>query len=137
MGLKFGQFKPPFGWERFVPDHRILGVERAKVIDRLIPAGSLVPAFARDYGVQIFGEWDRFNLNYEFTAMTGNGANNPLTLTNAPLLVSRISFKKPYSLLWNNQSLKLLLQLAYAYRQNNFLAQQKLFIKTFKEKTSV
>src|SRR4030042_3310496 len=53
--VQAGQFKPPFGWERFQPDYLMPPVERSQVIDHLIPNGFILGTFVRDYGVQISG----------------------------------------------------------------------------------
>ena len=114
--FKIGQFKPPFGWERFVPDYRLIGVERSQVIDRLIPVGSLGASFARDYGIQVYNNAVRSPLSYELAVMTGSGANTSLTTKNAPLLIGRISFKKMFKLPSLINTCHLLMQLAYSYR---------------------
>jgi len=124
--LKIGQFKPPFGWERFQPDFRMPCVERSQAINRLIPNGSLDAAFVRDYGVQLSGQLAKSSLRCELAAMSGSGANTPLTNKNAPLVISRFSLKKTCSMPWTTQPCHLLLQLAYSKRWDgniNFMKQ--------------
>lgn len=88
--FKFGQFKPPFGWERFQPDYLLPNIERARVIDKLIPAGSLGASFARDYGFQLEGHLPGHFVKYEVAAMAGSGANTNISLQNGPLWVIRL-----------------------------------------------
>jgi len=119
LRVKIGQFKPPFGWERFIPDYRVISVERSQVIDRLIPAGSIGASFARDYGIQVFNNAAKSPLSYELAVMTGSGANTTLTTKNAPLLVGRISFKKAFKILSLKKPWHWLMQVAYSYRHDN------------------
>jgi phosphate-selective porin len=42
VNISIGQFKPPFGLERFTPDFEILTIDRSAVIDALSPDGSYV-----------------------------------------------------------------------------------------------
>jgi len=118
LNFRLGQFKPPFGWERFVTDFKIIGVERSLVIDRLIPIGSIAPSFARDYGIEFFGDLKKSLLSYEFAVTTGNGANRDLTLNNGPLIAGRLNLKKTLSNPGVNKPLRLLAQLAYSYRKD-------------------
>ncbi len=118
LNFRLGQFKPPFGWERFVTDFKIIGVERSLVIDRLIPIGSIAPSFARDYGIEFFGDLKKSLLSYEFAVTTGNGANRDLTLNNGPLIAGRLNLKKTFSNPGVNKPLRLLAQLAYSYRKD-------------------
>ena len=54
--LTVGQFKPPFGLERFTPDWNLDTIDRSLATDALIPNGKLDSGrgYARDRGVQ----WD-------------------------------------------------------------------------------
>jgi len=118
FNFRLGQFKPPFGWERFVTDFKIIGVERSVVIDRLIPIGSIAPSFARDYGIKLFGDLKKSLLSYEFAATTGNGANIDLTLKNGPLLTGRMTLTKTLSNREDNKPWRILAQLAFSYRRD-------------------
>lgn len=69
-----GQFKPPFGMERFEPDWKMPMVDRSQASDRLIPNGSVGDSFTRDLGVQ----WQTSptnGFNYTVGIFDGNGAN--------------------------------------------------------------
>jgi len=118
LNLKAGQFKPPFGWERFQPDYRIPTAERSQVIDRLIPAGAMPGAFARDYGIQLSGKMTSIPLFYEFAVMEGNGANMGFSFKNAPLLVSRLAWKSTVYLPVISKPMSFTMQFAYAWRNN-------------------
>ncbi len=89
FSLRAGQFKPPFGWERFQASFLMPCVERTEVIDRLIPVGSVGTTFSRDYGIQFSGWLNSLSSGYELAVMTGGGANSPLSTDNGPLLVGR------------------------------------------------
>lgn len=118
LNFRLGQFKPPFGWERFVTDYKIDGVERSMVIDRLIPIGSIAPSFARDYGIKLFGDIKKSLLFYEFAATTGNGANRDLTLKNGPLVAGRLTLTKALSNREDIKPWRILAQLAFSYRKD-------------------
>lgn len=93
--LTVGQFKPPFGMERFIPDWVIPFVERSQATDRLVPDGSIGASFARDYGVQ--WQTKKFRgVSIAAGAFVGNGANNSFT-GNGPLLVSRATYDRTHS----------------------------------------
>ncbi|MGB9620153.1 MAG: porin [Armatimonadota bacterium] len=92
--LTVGQFKPPFGMERFVNSYVMPLVERSQATDRLIPNGSLDHSFTRDYGVQ----WQTktpSGLTLTSGLFVGNGANNSFG-GNGPLLVARVAHDKKY-----------------------------------------
>ncbi len=90
--LIVGQFKPPFGMERFIADWSMPFVERAQPTDRLIPDGGIGGSFARDYGVQWQTKSSR-GLSIASGVFVGNGANNAFE-GNGPLLVSRASYDR-------------------------------------------
>lgn len=93
--LTIGQFKPPFGMERFTADWIIPFVERTQTTDRLIPDGSIGGSFARDYGIQ--WQTKRFGgLCVATGAFVGNAANNAFR-GNGPLLVSRATYDRARS----------------------------------------
>ena len=73
--LAVGQFKPPFGRERFTPDFQILTVDRSLVTDALTPAGPYIDSFYRDRGLQLDGELRR-SWRYAAGVFDGRGANH-------------------------------------------------------------
>lgn len=73
--LVFGQFKPPFGRERFTPDFLILTIDRSLVTDALTPDGPYIDSFYRDRGVQLDGELKR-GFRYAAAVFDGRGANH-------------------------------------------------------------
>ena len=125
LNFKLGQFKPPFGWERFQSDFKLPAIERSQAIDRLIPNGSLGESFVRDYGMQCFGKLSS-PFQYEFAVMAGSGAHTNLSDKNAPLLVGRLGFNKKFKEPLFKKSVQLSLQLAHSRRwdsDNNFAKQ--------------
>jgi phosphate-selective porin len=88
--LTIGQFKPPFGMERFIADWTMPFVERTQPTDRLIPDGSIGGSFARDYGAQWQTKSFR-GLTVASGVFVGNGANNSFE-GNGPLLVLRAAY---------------------------------------------
>ena len=73
--LAVGQFKPPFGRERFTPDFLILTIDRSLVTDALTPDGPYIDSFYRDRGFQLDGELRR-RLRYAASVFDGRGANH-------------------------------------------------------------
>jgi hypothetical protein len=73
--LVVGQFKPPFGRERFTPDFQILTIDRSLVTDALTPAGPYIDSFYRDRGLQFEGELRR-SWQYAVGVFDGRGANH-------------------------------------------------------------
>jgi hypothetical protein len=73
--LAVGQFKPPFGRERFTPDFLILTIDRSLVTDALTPDGPYIDSFYRDRGFQLDGEIGR-GLRYAASVFDGRGANH-------------------------------------------------------------
>lgn len=92
--LTVGQFKPPFGMERFIADWIIPFVDRSQPTDRLIPDGSIGGSFGRDYGIQ----WQTKRLGdlcFATGIFVGNAANNAFQ-GNGPLLVSRVTYDRAH-----------------------------------------
>jgi len=87
--LTVGQFKPPFGMERFTPDWKLATLDRSQVTDHLIPNGQLGDSFARDYGAQLDAWLARKRLYYAAALFSGNGANNSFK-GNGPLIAGRL-----------------------------------------------
>jgi len=75
LNLVVGQFKPPFGRERFTPDFQILTMDRSLVTDALTPDGPYIDSFYRDRGFQVDGEI-RPGLRYAVGLFDGRGANH-------------------------------------------------------------
>ena len=73
--LVVGQFKPPFGRERFTPDFLILTIDRSLVTDALTPDGPYIDSFYRDRGFQLDGELRR-GVRYAASVFDGRGANH-------------------------------------------------------------
>jgi len=85
--ITIGQFKPPFGMERFEPDWSMPLIDRTQASDRLIPNGSVGDSFTRDRGIQ----WQTSpvnGFNYAVGVFDGNGANEHLR-GNGPLVAGR------------------------------------------------
>ncbi len=73
IGWTIGQFKPPFGLERFQPDARLDFVDRTQATNRLIVNGKLGDSFTRDRGVQ--ADLDEGGLRFSLGIFQGGGAN--------------------------------------------------------------
>ena len=115
--FKFGQFKPPFGWERFQPDYLLPNPERAMVIDKLIPAGAMGASFARDYGFQLEGHLPGHFVKYEVAAMAGSGANTKISLQNGHLWVLRLGASRNLPFFLSQEPLAAMLQVAVSIRK--------------------
>jgi hypothetical protein len=74
--VQVGQFIPPMGLERFIPDEMLYTIDRSQVTDHLVPNGNIGDSFTRDYGVQLGGKFPASRLAYAMALMGGNGANN-------------------------------------------------------------
>jgi hypothetical protein len=88
MQLAVGQFKPPFGRERFTPDFEIYTMDRSLVTDALTPDGPYIDSFYRDRGVQIDGELHR-GWRYAVGVFDGRGANHQFRGI-GPMVVSQL-----------------------------------------------
>lgn len=86
--LVVGQFKPPFGRERFTPDFLILTIDRSLVTDALTPAGPYIDSFYRDRGFQVDGEL-KHGFRYAAAAFDGRGANHQFHGV-GPMLVGQL-----------------------------------------------
>jgi len=87
--LTVGQFKPPFGMERFTPDWKLAAIDRSQATDRLVPDGQMGDSFTRDYGAQLDAWLAAKRLYYAAAVFSGNGANNSFR-GNGPLVAARL-----------------------------------------------
>jgi phosphate-selective porin OprO and OprP len=90
--MTIGQFKPPFGMERFTSDAEILTIDRSQATDRLIPNGGLGDSFARDRGIQLDGRVERGSLHYALGMFDGQGANHQFHGI-GPLFATRVRYE--------------------------------------------
>ncbi|MGC8669304.1 MAG: porin [Chthonomonadales bacterium] len=91
--LTLGQFKPPFGMERFTADSSLDTIDRSQPTDRLIPNGGLAKSFGRDVGIQ--WECDCKNSGWMMAAgiFKGDGALSEPYGGNGPLLAGRATHR--------------------------------------------
>ncbi len=87
--LTVGQFKPPFGMERFTPDWKLATIDRSQATNHLVPDGQLGDSFTRDYGAQLDAWLAAKRLYYAAGVFGGNGANTRFR-GNGPLLAGRL-----------------------------------------------
>lgn len=87
--ITVGQFKPPFGLERFTSDWKLASLDRSQATDHLVPNGQLGDSFARDRGVQLDAWLAAKRLYYAAAVFDGNGANSGFR-GNGPLLDGRL-----------------------------------------------
>jgi len=92
--LRFGQQIPEFSLQRMQPDWKIPVVERATVINRMIPAAQ---SFARDLGLQV--HLNLLNKNWQVAAgvFNGDGANLKSHSSSNFLYTLRTSLKIDFS----------------------------------------
>lgn len=110
--LTVGQFKPPFGLERFTSDAVLALIDRSQPTDRLIPNGSLGWSFARARGVQIENRIGP-SIKCAVGIFDGNGANQPFE-GNGPLVVGRLAYQPALS-----ESRRLRSELALSWRKDH------------------
>lgn len=89
--LTVGQFKPPFGLERFTSDAVLALIDRSQPTDRLIPNGNLGWSFARARGAQLENRVGP-SAQYAVGIFDGNGANHSFE-GNGPLIVGRVAYQ--------------------------------------------
>ena len=113
-----GQQTPDFSLQRHQSGEFLPVLERAEVIDKLVPAAE---THARDIGIETYFNFDTLHSHISFGIFNGSGANQLITNNKTFLLTSRIQYaliKKPF-----------LLQLGASamYRQANNLQYNKFF----------
>ncbi|RMH05330.1 MAG: hypothetical protein D6704_09765 [Nitrospirae bacterium] len=100
LRLTVGQFKPPFGMERFTSDIWIASIDRAQATDHLVPNGKLGDSFTRDRGIQLDGWAQQGRLYYAVGLFEGEGANTKIRKFQ-PLLAARVAYRlldrKPFA----------------------------------------
>jgi hypothetical protein len=74
--VRFGQFKPPFGLERFTPSFEIVRIDRSGVTDTLRPVGSYMDSFFSDRVLQVDGAVRHRRSSYAAGVFDGRGANH-------------------------------------------------------------
>ncbi len=91
--LQAGQFKPPFGMERFTPDTELETMDRSMASDHLVPNAGLPHSFTRDIGFQ----WETYalgrGLKTDVGIFTGNGAWTETFTGNGPLVAGSMTKK--------------------------------------------
>jgi len=90
--LTVGQFKPPFGMERFTSDARIATIDRSQATDHLVPNGKLGNSFTRDRGIQLDGWIRQRRMYYAIGLFEGEGANTKFQKMQ-PLLATRLAYR--------------------------------------------
>ena len=115
--LTAGQFVPDFSLERKQPDYKIPLVERACVVNSLVPGAETM---ARDIGAQLKLDNNKIG-SFSFGFYNGNGANNVSNLKNH-LYVNRGTL----FLLYNSDS-KLELGYNLSYRDAHNIQFNKIF----------
>lgn len=117
--VQVGQFIPPMGLERFIPDEMLYTIDRSQVTDHLVPNGNLGNSFTRDYGVQLSGKVSDSRLAYAVALTGGNGANNDHLGERGSYLVDGQMTWQPYRS--KNDGLDLILGGAASFRRNQDL----------------
>jgi len=89
--LTLGQFKPPFGLERFTPDWDLDAIDRSVATDSLVPNGKLGrgQGFTRDYGAQWEDKSRSGRVWGAVGVFGGHGANSPWRGV-SPLVAGRV-----------------------------------------------
>jgi phosphate-selective porin len=118
LSLRAGQFVPEFSLQRLQPDAAMPVVERALVVDALVPSAE---TYARDIGAQLalypLSHW-RLTLG----AFNGNGGNQCGNNDRQLLYVARSTFQASLS-----DSIQLHLGASFAYRNKAAMIFKKIF----------
>ena len=93
LRITAGQFKPPFGMERFTSDATVLlTAERSWATNYLVPDGKLADSFTRDRGIQLDGWVGSGRGYYAFGLFEGEGANNAIKIP-SPMATMRFVYR--------------------------------------------
>ena len=119
-GLSFraGQFVPEFSLQRLQPDAAMPVVERALVVDALVPSAE---TYARDIGAQL-ALYPLSHWHVTFGAFNGNGGNQSGNNDRQLLYVVRSTFQASVS-----DSIQVHLGASFAYRNKNAMTFKKIF----------
>lgn len=120
LRLSIGQFKPPFGMERFTSDARIYTIDRSQATDHLVPNGKLDDSFTRGRGFQLDGWGKSERLYYAIGFFEGEGANNPIDQF-SPMLTTRMTYQVLEDRLFHGHTLHLHVGGAFSVRDANDL----------------
>ena len=116
--FRVGQFVPEFSLQRLQPDAAMPVVERALIIDALIPSAE---TYARDIGAQLvvhpISGWQ-----ISFGTFNGNGGNQSGNNDRQLLYVARTVFQIPLS-----DSLQCHIGASFSYRDKSAMAFKKIF----------
>lgn len=110
--LTIGQFKPPFGMERFTSDYQLDLIDRSQPTERLIPNGSLGLSSARARGVQLERQISKTTA-FAVGIFDGNGANEPFD-GNGPLAVGRLVYRRQ-----QGEARRIRSDLAFSWRKDH------------------
>jgi len=118
LSFRAGQFVPGFSLQRLQPDASMPVVERALVVDALVPSAE---TYARDIGAQVTVHTNSFG---EFTlgAFNGNGGNQSGNNDRQLLYVARTVVRIPLS-----DSLQCSMGASFAYRNKSAMTFKKIF----------
>ena len=119
-GLSFraGQFVPEFSLQRLQPDAAMPVVERALVVDALVPSAE---TYARDIGAQL-ALYPLSHWRVTFGAFNGNGGNQCGNNDRQLLYVARSTFQASIS-----DSIQVHLGTSFAYRNKSAMTFKKIF----------
>jgi phosphate-selective porin len=119
-GLSFraGQFVPEFSLQRLQPDAAMPVVERALVVDALVPSAE---TYARDIGVQI-ATHPLSHMQFTLGAFNGNGGNQSGNNDRQLLYVARSAFQALLT-----DSIQIHFGASFAYRNKSAMIFKKIF----------
>lgn len=119
-GLSFraGQFVPEFSLQRLQPDAAMPVVERALVVDALVPSAE---TYARDIGVQI-ATHPLSHMQFTLGAFNGNGGNQSGNNDRQLLYVARSAFQTLLT-----DSIQIHFGASFAYRNKSAMTFKKIF----------
>jgi phosphate-selective porin len=118
VSFRAGQFVPEFSLQRLQPDAAMPVVERALVVDALVPSAE---TYARDIGAQL-ALYPLSHWRVTFGAFNGNGGNQCGNNDRQLLYVARSTFQASLS-----ESIQLHLGASFAYRNKSAMTFKKIF----------